>query len=58
MRIESIKIQNYRSFKEAKLVDLPALCVFVGANGAGKSTLFDIFSFLKDALTHDPKNRS
>ena len=53
MRIESIKIKNYRTFKEAILDDLPALCVFVGANGTGKSTLFDIFSFLKDALTHD-----
>jgi predicted ATPase len=27
------------------------MCVVVGANGSGKSTLFDVFSFLKDALT-------
>lgn len=27
------------------------MCVLVGANGAGKSTLFDVFSFLKDALS-------
>ncbi len=27
------------------------MCVFVGANGTGKTTLFNVFSFLKDALT-------
>lgn len=51
MQIESIEIKNYRLFREAKLVDIPRLCVLVGANGTGKSTLFDVFSFLKDALT-------
>lgn len=29
------------------------MAVFVGANGSGKSTLFDVFSFLKDALTQN-----
>lgn len=50
MQIESIEIKNYRLFRDAKLVDVPRLCVLVGANGTGKSTLFDVFSFLKDAL--------
>ncbi len=51
MRIESIEIQNYRVFRNATLIDLPRLVVLVGKNGSGKSTLFDVFSFLKDALT-------
>ena len=51
MQIESIEIKNYRLFRDAKLHDIPRLCVLVGANGSGKSTLFDVFSFLKDALT-------
>jgi predicted ATPase len=51
MKIESIEIRNYRLFRNAKLTNIPRLCVLVGANGTGKSTLFDIFSFLKDALT-------
>ena len=51
MQIESIEIKNYRLFRDAKLHDIPRLCVLVGANGTGKSTLFDVFSFLKDALT-------
>jgi predicted ATPase len=50
MRIESIEVKNYRLFKDAKLENIPNLCVLVGANGTGKSTLFDVFSFLKDAL--------
>ncbi|MDO5103554.1 MAG: AAA family ATPase [Lautropia sp.] len=51
MQIESITIRNYRLFRHASLTDIPRLCVLVGANGTGKSTLFDVFSFLKDALS-------
>ncbi len=51
MQIESIEIRNYRLFRNATLSDLPRLAVVVGANGSGKSTLFDVFSFLKEALT-------
>lgn len=51
MQIESIEIKNYRLFRDTKLANIPRLCVLVGANGTGKSTLFDVFSFLKDALS-------
>lgn len=51
MQIESIEVKNFRVFQNASLNDIPRLCVLVGANGTGKSTLFDVFSFLKDALT-------
>lgn len=51
MQIESIAIKNYRLFQNARLENIPRLCVLVGANGTGKSTLFDVFSFLKDALS-------
>ncbi len=50
MQIESIEIKNYRLFRNTRLLNIPRLCVLVGANGTGKSTLFDVFSFLKDAL--------
>ena len=53
MRIENIEIRNYRLFREAKLRGLSQLTIVVGANGSGKSTLFDVFTFLKDALTHN-----
>ena len=53
MQIEAIEIRNYRLFRDAKLADLPRMTVVVGANGSGKSTLFDVFSFLKEALTQN-----
>jgi predicted ATPase len=53
MQIEAIEIHNYRLFRAATLRNLPRMCVVVGANGSGKSTLFDVFSFLKDALTQN-----
>jgi predicted ATPase len=53
MQIESIEIENYRLFQRAKLEHLPRMTVVVGANGSGKSTLFDVFSFLKQALTQN-----
>lgn len=51
MKIESIRLKNFKSFKDAELSDLPNLCVVVGANGTGKSTIFSVFGFLRDAMT-------
>ena len=51
MRIESIRLKNFRSFQDVRMRDIPSCCVVVGANGAGKSTLFDVFGFLRDCLT-------
>lgn len=50
MQIESLRLKNFKSFREATLSDIPRLCVVVGANGTGKSTLFGVFGFLKDCL--------
>jgi predicted ATPase len=50
MKIESIRLKNFKAFKDAEMRDIPKLCVLVGANGTGKSTLFSVFGFLKDAL--------
>ena len=52
-QIESIEIKNYRCFRDVVLADLPRMTVIVGANGSGKSTLFDVFTFLKDALSQN-----
>jgi len=53
MRIEAIKIRNFRALKNVSLKGLPEVCVFVGANGCGKTTLFDVFGFLQDSLVHN-----
>jgi len=50
MKIEGIRLRNFKAFRNIELTDLPRMCVFVGANGSGKTTLFSVFSFLQDAL--------
>ena len=51
MKIENIRLKNFKSFKDVEIKKIPKMGVFVGANGTGKTTLFNVFSFLKDALT-------
>ncbi|MBE0584990.1 MAG: AAA family ATPase [Desulfofustis sp.] len=51
MKIESIRLKNFKSFRDAELAELPNFCVIVGANGTGKSTIFQVFGFLRDAMT-------
>lgn len=53
MQIETIRLKNFKAYKDVEVVDMPNLCVFVGANGSGKSTFFDVFGFLKDCLTYN-----
>lgn len=50
MKIESIRLKNFKAFRDVHLKDIPAFMVVVGANGSGKSTLFDVFGFLHDCL--------
>ena len=49
MKIESIRLKNFKAFKNTMMSDIPKLCVIVGANGTGKTTFLDVFDFLKDA---------
>ena len=50
MKIESIRLKNYKVFRDVHLKGIPSFLVVVGANGSGKSTLFDVFGFLHDCL--------
>lgn len=50
MKIEAIKIKNYRVFQDVKVENIPNMAVFLGMNGTGKTTFFDVFGFLHDAL--------
>lgn len=50
MKIESIRLKNYKVFRDVDLKGIPSFLVVVGANGSGKSTLFDVFGFLHDCL--------
>lgn len=51
VKIEALRLKNFKAFKDVELRGIPPLCVLVGANGTGKSTFFSVFGFLKDALT-------
>jgi len=51
MRIETLKVKNYKVFRDIELTNIPQMAVFLGMNGVGKSTFFDIFGFLNDCLT-------
>jgi predicted ATPase len=50
MKIESIRLKNFKTFRDVHLKDIPPFLVVVGANGSGKTTLFDVFGFLHDCL--------
>ena len=50
MKIESIRLKNFKLFRDIHLTDLPSFGVFVGANDSGKSTFFDVFGFLVAGL--------
>ncbi len=53
MKIESLRLKNFKTFQNVQMKNIPSFCVVVGANGSGKSTLFDVFGFLKDCLTYN-----
>lgn len=53
IQIESLAVKNYRCLRDIALEKLARMTVLVGANGSGKSSLFDVFTFLKDALTQN-----
>jgi len=58
MKIENIRLKNFKAFKEVEIRDISNFAVFVGANGTGKSTLFEANDkidagqfYLKDEIT-------
>ena len=51
MKLESIRLHNFRSFKDAEMRSIPNFCILVGANGVGKSTIFGVFDFLKNLMS-------
>jgi predicted ATPase len=50
MRIETIRLKNFKAFQDVNISGVRPYSVFVGANGTGKSTLFGVFGFLRDCL--------
>ena len=50
MKIEYLRLKNFRAFQDVEMRKIPRFTVVVGANGTGKSTLFQVFGFLRDAM--------
>jgi predicted ATPase len=55
MRIESVRIKNFKVLQNIEIKDISSMAVFVGKNGVGKSTIFDVFDFLQDCLEQNVK---
>lgn len=50
MKIEYLRLKNFRTFRNVEMKEIPRFAVVVGANGTGKSTLFQVFGFLRDSM--------
>jgi predicted ATPase len=55
VRIEELRIQNFRAFENARL-RLGDLTFLVGRNGAGKSSLLDAVEFMRESLSDNLPN--
>jgi len=55
MNIKSIRVTNFKSFKELE-VEFGKLNVVIGANASGKSNFVQIFKFMKDIENHGLDN--
>ena len=56
MKIEYLRLQNFRAFRDVEMRNIPRLAVLVGANGSGKSTLFSVFGFLRAAMSSNVRS--
>ena len=56
MQIESLRVKNFRVFKNIQVDNIPQMAVFMGQNGVGKTTFFDIFGFLHDCLNSNVRS--
>lgn len=55
MRVQTLRIKNFKVFKDVEIANIPNMAVFLGMNGVGKSTFFDVFGFLNDCLAKNVK---
>jgi predicted ATPase len=51
LRIERLRVENYRVLRDVTFDKLTPLTVLLGPNGSGKSTVFDVFAFLHESFT-------
>ncbi len=44
LHIEHLHIRNFKAFQDARMENIPSVCLLVGKNGTGKSTLWSRMS--------------
>ncbi len=49
MSIKTIKIQNFKSIREAE-IEMRPINILIGANGVGKSNFISFFKFLNQIV--------
>ena len=47
MRIENLRISNFRGIREVEMRGLGTMVIIAGQNGSGKSCIFDALRLLK-----------
>lgn len=50
VRIEYLRVKNYRALRDVEFKQITPLTVLLGPNGSGKSTVFDVFAFLSECF--------
>lgn len=51
VKVEELRLLNFRSFENARLPLASNLTTIIGHNGSGKTTLLDAFDFVREALS-------
>jgi predicted ATPase len=50
MKIESIKLKNFKAFKDVEMKNIPNFWVVLKVNGSRKSTSFSRYGFVKTKI--------
>jgi predicted ATPase len=53
MKLQVLRVKNFKALQDVQLDNLPDFAVFVGPNGSGKSSIFTVLQFLKNCLKHN-----
>lgn len=53
--IKSIRLENYKGFKDTGEIEIRPITLIIGKNSSGKSSLCKLFSILRDALAAPSK---
>ncbi|MDE2841755.1 MAG: AAA family ATPase [Chloroflexota bacterium] len=56
-KIESVKVQGFRSLADVELANIPDAAVLIGPNGSGKSNVFLFLEMLQQMLCHRRLNQ-